>query len=91
MSHTATYTTETGDLVIEFDYEPAELKTFNDPGCPENVDAISVLAGPIGMIDWISEEALDIFKEKCLESVADTRFSNDLDRGQDRYEDRMAA
>ena len=50
-----------------------------------------MLAGPIEMIDWISEEALDIFKEKGLESVADTRFSNDLDRGQDRYEDRMAA
>ena len=91
MSHTATYTTDAGDYVVEFDYEPAEPRTFNDPGCPESVDVLSVWAGPFDILEWISDESLEFFKEKCLESVADARFNADLDRGQDRYEDRMAA
>lgn len=40
-----TYATDSGDLVIEFDYQPEERQTRDEPGCPESVEIYSVMAG----------------------------------------------
>ena len=81
MSNTCTYKTDGGDLVIEFDYEPAEPQTWDDPGCPESVDIVSVMAGQIDIAEWCSEESMEFFAEKALESVAQGRADDEYDRG----------
>ena len=91
MSHTTTYTTDAGDLVIEFDYQPKEPKTWNDPGTPESADILSVMAGPFDILEWCCKSSIAFFEEKALESMADSRTNAAYDRGQSKYEERMAA
>lgn len=81
MSNTCTYTTDGGDLVIEFDYEPAEPSTRDDPGCPESVDVVSVMAGQIDITDWCSEESIEFFAQKALEAIAEGFADDEYDRG----------
>ena len=87
----APYTTETGDLVIEFDYSPAEPQTSNEPGCDESVDVVSVWAGPFDILEWISDAALEAFEERALVWMKEQRDGYDEDRAEARYLDRMAA
>jgi hypothetical protein len=71
-----TYTTDSGDLVIEFDYQPAEKKTATYPGCRETAHVYSVMAGNIDILEWCSGPAILFFEEKCLEQVALDRECN---------------
>ena len=81
MSLTCTYKTDGGDLVIEFDYEPAEPKTWDDPGCPESVCIVSVTAGQIDILEWCSEDSMEFFETKALESIAAGIADDEYDRG----------
>ncbi len=89
MSHTTTYSTYTGDLVIEFDYQPAERMTRDYPGCDAEVDVVSVMANGIDILEWISDVSLEFFVEKCFESVAEAKENDEYDRGEERYQSRM--
>ena len=81
MSLTTTYKTDSGDLVIEFDYEPAEPSTRDDPGCPESVDIVSVMAGQIDIAYWCSEDSIEFFKTKALDAIAEGFADDAYDRG----------
>ena len=81
MSLTTTYATDGGDLVIEFDYQPAEAATDVSPGCPESADVLSVMAGQFDMLEWCSETSIAFFEEKALESVAQGFADDEYDRG----------
>ena len=94
MTHTCTYKYQPSgkdELVIEFDYQPAEPQTWDDPGCDAEVDVAAVYAGGIDILEWCSDVSIEFFAEKALESVASIKEAAEYDRGQDRYEDRMAA
>lgn len=91
MSESTTYSTDTGDLEIQFDYQPAERMTRNEPGCDADCDVVAVTANGVDILEWISDAALAFFVEKCFESVAEAKINDAYDRGQSRYEDRMAA
>ncbi len=69
MTRTTTYATDSGDLVIEFDYQPYEAATDVAPATPESADVCSVMAGQFEILDWCSEPSIAFFEEKCLESV----------------------
>jgi hypothetical protein len=85
----APYSTETGDLVIEFDYSPAEPQTRNEPSCDEDVDIVSVWAGEIDILEWISDTTLEAFKERAILWMQEQREEADGDRAEARYLDRM--
>ena len=89
MSETTTYSTDTGDLVIEFDYQRAERQTQNEPGCDADCDVVAVMANGVDILEWISDAALAFFAEKCFESVAEAKTNDDYDRGEELYRDRM--
>ena len=94
MTHTCTYKyTSPGkdELLIEFDYQPAEPTTWDDPGCAAEVDVVAVYANGMDILEWCSDVSIEFFAEKAAESVAAIKDADDYDRGQDRYEDRMAA
>ena len=94
MTHTCTYRYEAGskdELVIEFDYQPAEPMTRDYPGCDAEVDVVAVYANDIDILERISDTSLEFFKEKCFESVRKIKEDAEYDRGQELYEDRMAA
>ena len=76
MKRTTTYTTEGGDLVIEFDYQPFEAGSDVEPPTPESADICSVMAGKFEILDWCSRESILFFEEKCLESI---QFESDND------------
>lgn len=82
MSYTTTYATDGGDLVIEFDYQPAEDETDVSPGTPESADVYSVMAGPFEIIDWCSKSSIAFFEEKALESMADAKTNAEYDRAE---------
>ena len=69
MTRTTTYTTDSGDLVIEFDYQPYEAATDVAPATTESADVCYVFAGQFEILDWCSESSIAFFEEKCLESV----------------------
>lgn len=64
-----TYATDVGDLVIEFDYQPAESATLTYPGCPASVTVGSVMAGPFDILEWCSKPAIALFEENCWEQL----------------------
>ena len=86
---TTTYATDGGDLVIEFDYQPAEESTDVSPGCPASVDVFSVMAGPFEIIDWCSSSAIAFFEEKALESVQQAKFDAECDRAEAAHQSRI--
>jgi len=86
MSRTTPYTTDAGDLVIEFDYQPEESATDVSPGCPESADVLSVMAGSFDILEWCSDASIAFFEEKCLESVAFERECAECDRADARCE-----
>ena len=69
MTRTTTYTTDGGDLVIEFDYQEHEEATDVAPATPESAYVCSVMAGPFEILDLCNEPYIEFFKEKCLKSV----------------------
>jgi hypothetical protein len=81
-----TYTTDDGDLVIEFDYQPYEPATHHDPHTPESADVYSVMAGNFEILDWCSDASITFFEEKCLEAVAFARECSEIDRADARSE-----
>ena len=91
MTYTTTYSTDTGELVIEFDYRPGEDATFDYPGCDEDVDLVAVMAGDIDILEFVHGQWIERFKEKCFEAMTEIKFDAEMDRGQDRYENRMEA
>lgn len=40
-------------LIVEFDYQPYERPTWDDPGCKEDVDLLAVKAGNVDIIDLL--------------------------------------
>ena len=86
MTRTTTYSTDGGDLVIEFDYQPEEDSTDVSPGCDESADVLSVMAGPFEILDWCSEASVAFFEEKCLESVQFERECAECDYADSRGE-----
>ena len=84
MTHTCTYTSDTGDLVIEFDYQPAERQTRDYPGCDADVEITAVYANGQDISYWV-EAHMDFFREKCFESVAQAIEDDEYDRGEERY------
>lgn len=86
MSHTTTYATDTGELVIEFDYQPEEGATDVYPGTPESVDVVSVMAGDFDILEFCSEVSIAAFEEKCLEAVKFEHECAQCDRADARSE-----
>jgi hypothetical protein len=83
-----TYATDSGDLVIEFDYQPAESSTQWEPGCPESADVYSVMAGNFEIIDMVSDDYMAFFEEKAIESVHFEREQAAYDRADRAYQSR---
>lgn len=81
-----TYSTDGGDLVIEFDYQPEEEATNESPGCPESADVYSVMAGDFEILDWCSKESIAFFEEKCLEAVQFEHECAEIDKADARSE-----
>ena len=81
-----TYSTDGGNLVIEFDYQPEERATDVYPGCEESADVLSVWAGDIDVLEWCSDASIAFFEEKCLEEVAFQRECSEIDRADARSE-----
>lgn len=82
------YTTKHDGLVIEFDYTPEEKATYDDPGCPPEVEILSVTANGRDITEWV-EQHFDLFYEKCFEQIEKDSFDNDYDEGERRYLDRI--
>ena len=92
MTHTCTYKYEDkskSELVIEFDYQPEERRTYDDPGCPAEIEITAVYANGIDILEWISDDSLEFFSDKCEESVAQAKEDAEYDRGEERYLDRL--
>jgi hypothetical protein len=91
MTHTCTYrlTADSKDaLVIEFDYQPGEEMTRDYPGCEADVEITAIYANGMDMIYWM-EEHMDFFREKCFEYIAYEQENAELDRGEERYLERL--
>ena len=86
-----TYATDGGDLVIEFDYDPAERATDVSPGCSESADVLSVMAGQIDILEFCDEASIAFFEEKCIEEMAWNRKQAEYDRAERECEEREAA
>jgi hypothetical protein len=72
MSRTVIYPHYSGDLVVEFDYQPKENATLEYPGCDEDVDIVSVRAvnnTVVDILDVCSRNAIALIKEYCIEFV----------------------
>lgn len=94
MTHTCIYKYQPSgkdELLIEFDYQPSEPMTRDDPGCDAEVDVVAVYANGMDILEWCSDVSIEFFAEKAAESVASIKEADEYDRGQDIYEDRMAA
>ena len=87
-THTAHYETDGGTLFIEFDYTAGEPQTWDEPGCPEQIDILAVMAGTIDIYEFCTPEALALFEEKCSEQMVRDRYDAAYDRACDRAEDR---
>jgi hypothetical protein len=84
-SHTCTYSTDTGDIVIEFDHQPGERMTRTDPGCPESVEITEVIAGGIFIYEFITPEALETFETRCWASLEVAFAEAECDRGEELF------
>jgi hypothetical protein len=91
MTNTCTYEADGGTLFIEFDYSPAERQTWDEPGCAESADIVSVTTGGVELLDLLSDATIALFEEKALEAMRQGREDAAYDRACERAEERAYA
>jgi len=58
------------EVVIHFDYQPEEKRTFDCPGCPEEVVINDVLLqSGESIVDLLNDKALDEIEPKCFDHM----------------------
>ena len=84
--------TSTGSvLACYLDYEPAEKQTHLEPGCSESIDLVYALADGLDVCELLDDGTIESIEGGALESMKMDKWNDEYDRGQARYEERMAA
>lgn len=76
---------------VEFDYQPAERMTRDDPGCEAEVTITSVKWRGLELIDDLSSDTIESLVEDGFDSIEDAWLQAAEDRAEARYFDREAA
>lgn len=62
---------------VEFDYEPYEPRTWEEPGCPERVDICNIKAfGGVDITHLFSPRDLREFETRILDGIAEARMED---------------
>jgi hypothetical protein len=56
-------------VTVDFDYEPAEPQTRNEPGCNESVIISEVTVNGQLLPDWMHDLLSDNFESKAIEYI----------------------
>ena len=78
-------------VTVEFDYQPAERTTRDDPGCPEEVSITSVKFRGIDIKPDLCRERITELEQKAFEHMDSVRWQQDEDRAESSYFDKEAA
>ena len=54
------------NVVVKFDWSPAERQTRDDPGCPESVDVTEVLLWGLDVLEHMSKGDVADLEEEIL-------------------------
>jgi len=73
------------------EYDAAERDSFDCPGHHESIDLCYALVNGIDISDVLSDDIKGLIEEEALASMEIDKWDSDYDRGEDRYNDRMAA
>ncbi len=73
------------------EYEKAERDSFDCPGHPEAVELCYALVNGVDVLEVLSDDVVAHIEEKALCQMAEDQREDEYDRGEDRYNDRMAA
>jgi hypothetical protein len=80
------------DLVVEYDYQPAEAaQHYGDapyPGCPEYVEVTSVKVGDSDIYELLDASVIEALESEVLEDRYDQYRSAEEDRAEERDFDR---
>ena len=79
------------DYEVHFDYTPAESGSWEEPGNDAEVEIVGVYAANIDVLEDLAGGILEAIEECCFESVKQSKFDQDYDLAEERYQDRMAA
>jgi len=70
------YSEETGrerniDLLVEFDYQPAEPQELNYPGCEEKIELTHIKTHEGIYFDLLNSKEVDDLELECIESITE--------------------
>ena len=75
-------------LVVNFEYDPGEEKTWDDPGSPECVYLSAVYANGMDILDFIDESIIEDIESVCLASVEKEVYNSEYDSADLYYQSR---
>ena len=84
-----TYAHDGGDLVVHYDYEPAEKQTWDEPGCSECVTVTGVYANCMdvfGLLD--GTPTMESIEAACLQAINDGVAEAKYDAAERQYQQR---
>jgi hypothetical protein len=77
------------DLVVTYDYEPAERQTLEYPGCPEQLDVVQVNHKGEDITELLDWEMVESIAQKLLEDRSDSIRQAEEDRAEARWQDQQ--
>lgn len=79
------------DLECEFDYQPGEPQTWDDPGCPPEIDLLSVTLDGHEVMemlnDWSLEKIMDQLEEYTSRDFKREQEEEEAERRADEMRD----
>ena len=66
-------------LVVNFEYDPGEEKTWDDPGSPACVYLSAVYANGMDILDFIHESVIEDIEGVCLAVVEKEAYNSEYD------------
>jgi len=87
MSNEFTTTIDLGEIgeqecAVEFDYQPAERTTRDDPGCPASVEITAVTWRGIDLKGDCCQDLIDLLEQEAFDAIEDQRDSALADRAE---------
>jgi hypothetical protein len=70
------------DVTVEFDYQPAERQTRDDPGCSAEVEITSIIWSGIELKPFVCKDLIDQLEQEAFEWMDGERDSALSDRAE---------
>ena len=78
-------------VLVEFEYEPAERETRDEPGHPESVEVLRALINGAWVDAEFPEKVIDVWTQRCVEHMGELRQRAADDEAEARAEARRGA